>query len=100
MKRLSHTAQIHLPQLERNKRRKDTSALKKRPEHVVIDYKYVDLEGSGILAVEGEPTNAKFYTERPVLWKTHSYNTTWVFINRTSTVKCQHFDLLRMVINC
>ena len=53
----------------RNKRRKDTSALKKRPEHVVIDYKYVDLEGSGILAVEGEPTNAKFYTERPVLWK-------------------------------
>ena len=53
----------------RNKRRKDTSALKKRPEHVVIDYKFVDLEGSGILAVEGEPTNAKFYTERPVLWK-------------------------------
>ena len=53
----------------RNKRRKDTSALKKRPEHVVIDYKYVDLEGSGILAVEGQPTNAKFYTERPVLWK-------------------------------
>ena len=53
----------------RNKQRKDTSALKKRPEHVFIDYKYVDLEGSGILAVEGEPTNAKFYTERPVLWK-------------------------------
>ena len=38
-------------------------------EHVVIDYKYVDLEGSGIFTVEGEPTNAKFYTERPVLWK-------------------------------
>ena len=43
--------------------------MNKQPEHVYYDYKYEDVDGSGILALEGEPTNAKFYTERLVLWK-------------------------------
>ena len=53
----------------RKKHRKNTAEMKKQPEHVYFDYKYENLDGSGILALEGEPTNAKFYTERPVLWK-------------------------------
>ena len=53
----------------RKRQRKDTAAMKKQPEHVFIDYKYEDLNGSGILALDGEPTNAKFYTDKPVLWK-------------------------------
>ena len=53
----------------RKKLRKNTAEMKKQPEHVYYDYKYEDVYGSGILALEGEPTNAKFYTDRPVLWK-------------------------------
>ena len=53
----------------RKKLHKNTAEMKKQPEHVYYDYKYEDVDGSGILALEGEPTNAKFCTERPVLWK-------------------------------
>ena len=58
----------------RKKLRKNTAEMKKQPEHVYYDYKYEDVDGSGILALEGEPTNAKFYTERPVLWKNALYS--------------------------
>ena len=49
--------------------REKTAEMLTQPEHVFVYYKYEDLDGSGILALESEPSNAKFYTERPVLWR-------------------------------
>ena len=49
--------------------REKTEEMLTQPEHVFVYYKYEDLDGSGILALESEPSNAKFYTERPVLWR-------------------------------
>ena len=66
------TAQISQLQLELKLRKKhctNTAEVRKQPEHVYFDYKYENLDGSGILALEGEPINAKIYTETPVLWK-------------------------------
>ena len=55
----------------RKKHHKNTAEMTKQPEHVYFDYNffYENLNDSGILALEGEPTNTKFYTERPVLSK-------------------------------
>ena len=43
--------------------------MKSKPECIVFDVQYEDLDGSGVLEMENDPSTAFFYTERIGKWK-------------------------------
>ena len=48
--------------------------MRSNPEQVFVDTKYEDIDSSGTLASNHEPTNAKFHTDRLLLWKDATLN--------------------------
>ena len=57
-----------------NKARKNRKQMRSNPEQVLLDTKYEDIDASGTLALDHEPTNAKFHTDRVLLWKDATLN--------------------------
>ena len=59
---------------KKKKMRKNKKQIKSNPEQIFLDTKYEDVDASGILTLDNEPTNAKFYTDRLLLWKDATLN--------------------------
>ena len=59
---------------KKKKMRKNKKQMKSNPEQIFLDTKDEDVDASGILALDNEPANAKFYTYRLQLGKDATLN--------------------------